>query len=140
MLHASFNFSKTEDSESRLTLSYSLQHNLRLGGYSIWSAILKLHLHIISTSRLMSWTTFQPCGSSSTIEDFSNQYSRTLRKYSKRLQDYSNYYTRLQCAQGLVGHTPQVPMQRRMKTDSYYNSPVILLGLVPCNPTRTPAL
>jgi hypothetical protein len=41
----------------------------------------------------MSWTTFQPHGSSSTIEDFSKQYSRTLKNYSKRLQDYSNYYT-----------------------------------------------
>jgi hypothetical protein len=39
-----------------------------------------------------------------------------------------------------VGHTPRVLMQRRKKTDSYQNSPVILLGLVPCNPTRTPAL
>jgi hypothetical protein len=39
-----------------------------------------------------------------------------------------------------VGHTPRVPMQGRMKTDSYQNSPVILPGLVPCNPIRTPAL
>jgi hypothetical protein len=31
-----------------------LQLNLRLGGYSIWSAILQSHFHIISTSRLMS--------------------------------------------------------------------------------------
>jgi hypothetical protein len=57
------------------------------GGYSVRSAILQLHFHIISTSRLMSWTTFQPRGSSSTIEDFSKQYWRTLRNYSKRLQD-----------------------------------------------------
>jgi hypothetical protein len=64
-------------------------------------------------------TTFQLRGSSSTIEDFSKQYSRTLRNYSQRLQDYSNYYTRLQCARGLVGHTPRVPMQGRMKTNSY---------------------
>jgi hypothetical protein len=28
------------------TLSQSLQLNLRLGGYSIWSAILQLHFHI----------------------------------------------------------------------------------------------
>jgi hypothetical protein len=41
----------------------------------------------------MSWTTFQPHGSSSTIEDFPKQYSRTLKNYSKRLQDYSNYYS-----------------------------------------------
>jgi hypothetical protein len=34
----------------------------------------------------MSWTTFQPRGSSSTVEDFSKQYSRTLRNYSKRLK------------------------------------------------------
>jgi hypothetical protein len=39
-----------------------------------------------------------------------------------------------------VGHTPRVLMQGRKKMDSYQNSPVILLGLVPCNPTRTPAL
>jgi hypothetical protein len=65
------------------------------------------------------FTTFQPRGSSSTIEDFSKQYSRTLRNYSKRLQDYSNYYSRLQRARGLVGHTPQVPMQGRKKTDYY---------------------
>jgi hypothetical protein len=52
-------------------------------------------------------------------EDFSKQYSRTLKNYSQRLQDYSNYYTGLQCARGLVGHTPRVPMQGRMKTDSY---------------------
>jgi hypothetical protein len=39
-----------------------------------------------------------------------------------------------------VGHTPRVLIQGRMKTNSYYNSPVILLGLIPCNPTRTPAL
>jgi hypothetical protein len=118
MLHPSFNFFKTE-SESRLTLSQSLQVNLRLGGYSIWSVISQSHFHIISTSRLMSWTTFQPHGSSSTIEDFSKQYSRTLKNYSKRLQDYSNYYSRLQRAWGLVRHTPRVLKQGREKTDSY---------------------
>jgi hypothetical protein len=119
MLHPSFNFFKAGDLESRLTLSYSLQLNLTLWGYSIWSEILQSHFHIISTSRLMSWTTFQPRGSSSIVEDFSKRYSRTLRFYSKRLQDYSNYYSRLQCARGLVVHTPRVPMQGRMKTDSY---------------------
>jgi hypothetical protein len=31
----------------RWTLSQSLQLNLRLGGYSIWSAILQSHFHII---------------------------------------------------------------------------------------------
>jgi hypothetical protein len=51
MLHPSFKFFKTEDLESRLTLSLSLRLNLRLGGYSIWSAILQPHFHIISTSR-----------------------------------------------------------------------------------------
>jgi hypothetical protein len=109
ILHPSFKFFKTEDSESRLTLSQSLQLNLRLGGYSIWSAILQSHFHIISTSRLMSWTTFQPRGSSSTIEDFSKQYSRTLKNYSQRLQEYLNYYTRLQCAWGLSGILPGYP-------------------------------
>jgi hypothetical protein len=67
----------------------------------------------------MSWTTFQPHGSSSTIEDFSKQYLRTLKNYSKRLQDYSNYYSRLQRARGLVGHTPRVLMQGRKRTNSY---------------------
>jgi hypothetical protein len=57
----------------------------------------------------MSWTTLQPRGSSSTIEDFSKQYSRTLKNYSQRLQDYSNYYTRLQCARGLSGILPGYP-------------------------------
>jgi hypothetical protein len=65
------------------------------------------------------WTTFQPRGSSSTIEDFSKKYSRTLKNYSKRLQDYSNYYSQLQRARGLIGHTPRVRIQRRMKADSY---------------------
>jgi hypothetical protein len=41
----------------------------------------------------MSWTTFQPRGSSSIIEDFSKKYSRTLKNYSKGLQDYLNYYS-----------------------------------------------
>jgi hypothetical protein len=36
----------------------------------------------------MSRTTFQPRGSSSTTEDFSKKYSRTLKKYSKKLQVY----------------------------------------------------
>jgi hypothetical protein len=88
-------------------------------GLPIWSVILQPHFHIISTSRLMSWTTFQPRGSSSAIEVFSKQYSRTLKNYMQRLQDYSNYYTRLQCAWGLVGHTPRVLMQGRKKMDSY---------------------
>jgi hypothetical protein len=29
---------------------------------------------------------------------------------------------------------------RKKKSDSYYNYTVILLGLLPCNPTRTPTL
>jgi hypothetical protein len=33
----------------------------------------------------MSWTTFQPRGRSSTIEDFSKEYSRMLKNYSQRL-------------------------------------------------------
>jgi hypothetical protein len=91
--------------------SASPRLNLRLGGYSIWSAILQSHFHIISTSRLMSWTTFQPHGSSSTIEDFSKQYSRTLKNYLERLQDYSNYYSRLQRVRGLVGHSTRYPYE-----------------------------
>jgi hypothetical protein len=49
----------------------------------------------------------------------SSRDSTTLRNYLKRLQDYSNCYSRLQCARGLVVHTPWVLMQGRMKTDSY---------------------
>jgi hypothetical protein len=79
---------------------------------------LQSHFHIISTSRLMSWTTFQPRHSSSTIKNISKQYSRTLKNYSKRLQDYSNYYSRLQRARGLVRHTPWVLMQERKKAES----------------------
>jgi hypothetical protein len=48
-------------------------------------------------------TTFQPRGGSCTIEDFSKQYPRTLKNYSMRLQDYSNYYSRLKRARGLSG-------------------------------------
>jgi hypothetical protein len=33
-------------SNFRWTLSQSLQLNIRLGGYSVWSAILQSHLHI----------------------------------------------------------------------------------------------
>jgi hypothetical protein len=44
-LHSSVDFFKTE-AESRLTLSQNLQLNLRLGGYSIWGAILQSHFHI----------------------------------------------------------------------------------------------
>jgi hypothetical protein len=87
MLHPSFNF--FQDGRFGIKIDPQLESatQLRLGGYSIWSAILQPHFHIISTSRQMSWTTFQPHGSSSTIEDFSKQYSRTLKKYSKRIQD-----------------------------------------------------
>jgi hypothetical protein len=53
------------------------------------------------------------------IKDFYKQYSRMLTNYSKRLQDYLNYYYRLQCARGLVEHTPRVLMQGRKKMDSY---------------------
>jgi hypothetical protein len=140
VLHPSFNF--FQDGRFRIKTDPQLESvtQPKARGLLHMECDFATALTYNSTSRQMSWTTFQPRGSSSTIEDFSKQYSRTLQNYSKRLQDYSNYYSRLQCARGLVGHTPRVPMQGRMKTDSYYNSPVILLGLVPCNPTRTPAL
>jgi hypothetical protein len=48
----------------------------------------------------MSWTTFQPRGSLSTIEDFSKQYSRMLKNYWN--------YSQLQSARGLVEHKPRV--------------------------------
>jgi hypothetical protein len=43
--HVSFGFSCQN---FRWTISQSLQLNLRLGGYSIWSAILQSHFHISS--------------------------------------------------------------------------------------------
>jgi hypothetical protein len=39
-------FSGYSCQDSKWTLSLSLRLNLRLGGYSIWSAILQSHLHI----------------------------------------------------------------------------------------------
>jgi hypothetical protein len=48
--HVSFGFSPDFSGYScqnfRWTLSQSLQLNLRLGGYSTWSAILQSHFHI----------------------------------------------------------------------------------------------
>jgi hypothetical protein len=48
--HVSFGFSPDFSGyfcqNFRWTLSQSLQLNLRLGGYSIWSAILQSHFHI----------------------------------------------------------------------------------------------
>jgi hypothetical protein len=51
--HVSFGFFSPDFSgyscqDFRWTLSQSLQLNLRLGGYSIWSAILQSHFHISS--------------------------------------------------------------------------------------------
>jgi hypothetical protein len=40
-------FSGYSSQNFRWTLSQSLQLNLRLGGYSIWSAILQSHFHVI---------------------------------------------------------------------------------------------
>jgi hypothetical protein len=44
LCHVSFGFFSCQD--FRWTLSQRLQLNLRLGGYSIWSAILQSHFHI----------------------------------------------------------------------------------------------
>jgi hypothetical protein len=49
--HVSFgffspDFSRYSFQDFRWTLSQSLRLNLRLGGYSIWSAILQSHFHI----------------------------------------------------------------------------------------------
>jgi hypothetical protein len=44
----SLDFSGFSCQDFRWTLSQSLRLNLRLGGYSIWSAILQSHLHISS--------------------------------------------------------------------------------------------
>jgi hypothetical protein len=71
--HVSFGFFSPDFSgfsfqDLRWTLSQSLRLNLRLGGYSIWSAILQSHLHIsfsFKTRRAF-------------FEDLRRQYSRTL--------------------------------------------------------------
>jgi hypothetical protein len=51
----------------------------RLGGYSIWSAILQSHFHINFR--------FNNTG---IVDDLQEQNLRTLGDYSRRLQDYSN--------------------------------------------------
>jgi hypothetical protein len=71
--HVSFGFFSLDFSgfscqDFRWTLSQSLRLNLRLGGYSIWSAILQSHLHIrfgFKTRRAF-------------FEDLRGQHSRTL--------------------------------------------------------------
>jgi hypothetical protein len=71
--HVSFgffspNFSGFSWQDFRWTLSQNLWLNLRLGGYSIWSAILQSHFHIsfgIKTRRAF-------------FEDLRRQHSRTL--------------------------------------------------------------
>jgi hypothetical protein len=52
----------------RWTLSQSLRLNLRLGGYSIWSAILQSHFHI----------SFGFKDNTGFVEDLRGQHSRTL--------------------------------------------------------------
>jgi hypothetical protein len=71
--HVSFGFFSPDFSgfscqDFRWTLSQSLRLNLRLGGYSIWSAILQSHLHI--SSGFKTRLTF--------FEDLRRQYLRTL--------------------------------------------------------------
>jgi hypothetical protein len=61
-----------------LTLIQSLQLNLRLGGYSIWSEILQSHFHINFSFH-----------NTSIVEDLQEGNSRALGNYSRRLQDYS---------------------------------------------------
>jgi hypothetical protein len=56
--HVSFGFFSPEFSghscqDFTWTLSQSLRLNLRLGGYSIWSAILQSHFHISSGFKTM---------------------------------------------------------------------------------------
>jgi hypothetical protein len=71
--HVSFGFFSPDFSgfpcqDFRWTLSQSLRLNLRLGGYSIWSAILQSHFHIsfgFKTRRAF-------------FEDLRKQHSRTL--------------------------------------------------------------
>jgi hypothetical protein len=50
----------------------------RLGGYSIWSAILQSHFHINFRNN------------TGIVDDLQEQNLRTLGDYSRRLQDYSN--------------------------------------------------
>jgi hypothetical protein len=79
----------------------------------------------------MSWTTFQPRGSSSTIEDFSKQYSMTLKDYSKRLQDYSNTTLDYNVLGGLSGILPGYSCKEGGRVEDG------LLLEFPCTPTRT---
>jgi hypothetical protein len=116
MLHPSFNFFQNGRFRIKIDPQLEFVTQPKARGLLHMECVLQPHFHIISTSRLMSWTTFQPHGSSSAIEDFSKQYSRMLKNYSRRLQDYSKYYSRLQCARGLVGHTSRVLMQGRRKS------------------------
>jgi hypothetical protein len=72
-------FSGYSCQDFRWTLSQSLRLNLRLGGYSIWSAILQSHSHIGSgfkTTRA-SWKTFE--GSTRGRLGLLEQTSRLLR-------------------------------------------------------------
>jgi hypothetical protein len=71
--HVSFGFFSPDFSgfscqDFRWTLSQSLRLNLRLGGYSIWSAILQSHLHISSGFKTRH----------AFFEDLRRQFSRTL--------------------------------------------------------------
>jgi hypothetical protein len=71
--HMSFGFFSPDFSgfscqDFRWTLSQSLRLSLRLGGYSIWSAILQSHLHIGSGFKTRQ----------AFFEDLRRQYSRTL--------------------------------------------------------------
>jgi hypothetical protein len=71
--HVSFSFFSPDFSGYscqgvRWTLSQSLRLNLRLGGYSIWSAILQSHFHI----------SFGFKDNTGCVEDLQGQHSRTL--------------------------------------------------------------
>jgi hypothetical protein len=71
--HMSFGFFSPDFSgyscqDFKWTLSQGLRLNLRLGGYSIWSAILQSHFHI-SFGFKTTWAFF---------EDLRGQHSRTL--------------------------------------------------------------
>jgi hypothetical protein len=67
--HVSFGFLSPDFSGfSYQDFSQSLRLNLRLGGYSIWSAILQSHLHISSGFKTRQ----------AFVEDLRRQHSRTL--------------------------------------------------------------
>jgi hypothetical protein len=100
--HVSFGFFSPDFSgfscqDFRWTLSQSLRLNLRLGVYSIWSAILQSHLHISSGFKTR-WAFFEDlrrqCSSTlgTTREDFKIAQTLGLLEKTSRLLKHQLQY------------------------------------------------